>query len=71
MIPLAKALLAERRLREIKISALNEALPCTAEIILIPHSPDPANIQTQYPGLYVFTDPGRLIRPVTNLVCFY
>jgi hypothetical protein len=38
-----------------------------AEITLIRHSPDTANILVQHPGLYVFTHPGRLMRPVTNL----
>lgn len=38
------------------------------QIALIQHSPDKKNIQTQYPGLYILSDPARFIRSVRNLV---
>lgn len=33
------------------------------EICLVPKR----RVAAQYPGVYIFTSPGRLIRPVTNL----
>lgn len=57
----------ENRLRTIKIDALDNRIPYIAEITLIRHSPDSKQIQTQYAGLYLFTEPSRLIRPVLNV----
>jgi DNA-directed RNA polymerase I subunit RPA2 len=71
LIPRVKAAQAERILRAMKVNPMDDRVPFTTEIALIRHSPDPANIQTQYPGLYVFTEPSRMIRPVKNLVSFY
>uniref|UniRef100_A0A914CW68 DNA-directed RNA polymerase n=1 Tax=Acrobeloides nanus TaxID=290746 RepID=A0A914CW68_9BILA len=65
-IPIAKAAMAERHLRVLKVGP-TKAIPSDTEIVLIRHSSDPANVLTQFPGLYLFTDPGRLIRPVKNL----
>lgn len=65
-IPKSKAALSERHLRTLKLGA-NNSIPMDTEVILIRSSTDPTNVLAQYPGLYLFTDPGRLIRPVKNL----
>uniref|UniRef100_A0AC34GFH1 DNA-directed RNA polymerase n=1 Tax=Panagrolaimus sp. ES5 TaxID=591445 RepID=A0AC34GFH1_9BILA len=57
-----------QHLRKIKITSSDTRIPSTAELTLIRHSTDPQNVLTQYPGLYIFTNPGRFIRPVKNLV---
>jgi DNA-directed RNA polymerase I subunit RPA2 len=57
-----------QHLRKIKITSSDTRIPSTAELTLIRHSTDPQNVLTQYPGLYIFTNPGRFIRPVRNLV---
>lgn len=44
------------------------SVPYVTEITLIRASIDKENIMTQYPGLYIYTGPGRLIRPVKNLL---
>lgn len=56
----------ERKLRFLKVSD-DARVPSCAEIILIEKSIDPVNILVQYPGLYIFTEPARLIRPVRYL----
>ncbi|KAK6107321.1 RNA polymerase Rpb2 domain 6 family protein [Brugia pahangi] len=56
----------ERQLRFLKVSD-DVRLPSCAEIILVQKSIDPINILVQYPGLYIFTEPARLIRPVRYL----
>uniref|UniRef100_A0A0K0DSU1 DNA-directed RNA polymerase subunit beta n=1 Tax=Strongyloides stercoralis TaxID=6248 RepID=A0A0K0DSU1_STRER len=58
----------ERKLRSVKVNRDDDRVPYNAEITLIKASTDPQNIATQYPGLYIFTEPGRLIRPVKNLL---
>nr|CAD2153150.1 unnamed protein product [Meloidogyne enterolobii] len=63
-----KAAFVERQLRAIKVSEFDDRISKFAEIALIRNSPDPENIQTQYPGLYIYTLPGRLYRPVKNLL---
>nr|CAD2181756.1 unnamed protein product [Meloidogyne enterolobii] len=63
-----KAAFVERQLRAIKVSEFDDRISKFAEITLIRNSPDPENIQTQYPGLYIYTLPGRLYRPVKNLL---
>ncbi|KJH48262.1 DNA-directed RNA polymerase, beta subunit [Dictyocaulus viviparus] len=67
-IPIRKAANIERQLRCSKVDAEDSRVPCLAEIVLIHRSPDISNIQTQYPGLYILSDPARLIRPVRNLI---
>ncbi|PIO74566.1 RNA polymerase I, Rpa2 specific domain protein [Teladorsagia circumcincta] len=67
-IPVKKAAAVERQLRCIKTNLKDSRVPCVAEIALVPHSTDMKNIQTQYPGLYILSDPARLIRSVRNLV---
>ncbi|VDM58705.1 unnamed protein product [Angiostrongylus costaricensis] len=67
-IPIRKAASIEKQLRCVKTNVKDSRVPYVAEISLIRHSPDIKNIQTQYPGLYIFSDPARLIRPVRNLV---
>uniref|UniRef100_A0AC35G0Z6 DNA-directed RNA polymerase subunit beta n=1 Tax=Panagrolaimus sp. PS1159 TaxID=55785 RepID=A0AC35G0Z6_9BILA len=64
----ARAPAVVQHLRKIKITSSDTRLPSTAEITLIRHSTDPQNVLTQYPGLYIFTNPGRFIRPVKNLL---
>lgn len=65
-IPRSKAPMTERHLRALKVDSSKSVSPNT-EIILVRNSSDPTNVLTQYPGLYLFTDPGRLMRPVKNL----
>ncbi|KHN78016.1 DNA-directed RNA polymerase I subunit RPA2 [Toxocara canis] len=67
-VPRAKAGYVERQLRAAKVNKDDKRVPYVAEIALVRHSPDPVNIQTQYPGLYILSDPARMIRPVRNLV---
>ncbi|CAD6184400.1 unnamed protein product [Caenorhabditis auriculariae] len=65
-VPVAKSASIERHLRCAKAS--NDArVPYTSEIALVRQSSDPKNVQTQYPGIYILTDPGRFFRPVRNL----
>ncbi|VDK87186.1 unnamed protein product [Onchocerca ochengi] len=55
-----------RQLRFLKV--LDDVrVPSCAEIILVEKSIDPVNILVQYPGLYIFTEPARFIRPVRYL----
>ncbi|XP_014601550.1 PREDICTED: DNA-directed RNA polymerase I subunit RPA2 [Polistes canadensis] len=49
------------KLRILKIKG--EEVPPTMEIVLIPKRKVPA----QYPGLFLFTNPARMMRPVLNL----
>ncbi|KAL3998757.1 RNA polymerase Rpb2 domain 6 family protein [Acanthocheilonema viteae] len=62
----SQASYVERKLRFLKISD-DIRVPSCAEIILVEKSIDPVNILVQYPGLYIFTEPARLIRPVKHL----
>lgn len=67
-IPQKIAPLVERQLRSIKVDEMDDRVPQLTEITLIRRSTDPANVMTQYPGLYLYTLPGRLYRPVKNIV---
>ncbi|XGW22868.1 hypothetical protein V3C99_005246 [Haemonchus contortus] len=67
-IPVKKAANIERQLRCVKTDLNDSRVPCVAEIALVHQSIDMKNIQTQYPGLYILSDPARLIRPVRNLM---
>uniref|UniRef100_A0AC35TFL9 DNA-directed RNA polymerase subunit beta n=1 Tax=Rhabditophanes sp. KR3021 TaxID=114890 RepID=A0AC35TFL9_9BILA len=58
----------ERKLRAMKVDPEETRVPLTTEIALIRSSTDPTNVSTQFPGLYLFTEPGRLTRPVKNLL---
>ena len=49
-------------LRNAKASAISD-IPNTLEIGFIP----PTNVATQFPGLFLFSTPGRILRPVMNL----
>ncbi|CAB3408318.1 unnamed protein product [Caenorhabditis bovis] len=65
-IPISKSASIERYVRCAKVA--NDArIPYTAEIALVRRSTDVKNIQTQYPGLYILSDSGRMMRPVRNL----
>ncbi|XP_034948641.1 DNA-directed RNA polymerase I subunit RPA2 [Chelonus insularis] len=48
-------------LRQLKIEG--KKIPNTTEIVLVPKK----NVPAQYPGLYLFTGPTRMMRPVLNL----
>lgn len=65
-VPRQQAPYVERQLRFLKVSN-DMRVPFCTEIILVRNSTDPVNILTQYPGLYIFTEPARFIRPVTYL----
>ncbi|CAJ0577780.1 unnamed protein product, partial [Mesorhabditis spiculigera] len=67
-IPVGKAPVFERLLRLAKVSATDTRVPFDAEIALVRKSPDPKNIITQHPGVYIFTEPARMYRPVRNLI---
>ncbi|XP_052246155.1 DNA-directed RNA polymerase I subunit RPA2-like [Dreissena polymorpha] len=49
-------------LRRMKVMGLNK-VPSTMEICLVKSTP----YASQYPGLYLFTTPARMLRPVRNL----
>ncbi|XP_063972531.1 DNA-directed RNA polymerase I subunit RPA2 isoform X2 [Diachasmimorpha longicaudata] len=49
------------KLRLLKIDG--DKVPNTMEIVLVPKS----NVPSQYPGLFIFTGPARMMRPVLNL----
>lgn len=66
-IPRKIASLVERQLRLIKVDEIDDRVSKFTEITLIRHSTDPANVMTQFPGLYLYTLPGRLYRPVKNI----
>lgn len=55
-----------RALRAAKISQVYDMSPF-AEIVFVPR-PSKKTIRSLYPGLYVFTGPARLVRPVRNLL---
>lgn len=42
------------------------ALPWHAELVFVPRTEQPETTRTQYPGVYIFSDSSRLIRPVMN-----
>ncbi|KAI6225647.1 DNA-directed RNA polymerase [Aphelenchoides besseyi] len=63
----AEAPLLERQLRSLKVDPNNTIVPFSTELSLIRYSTDPKQILTQFPGLYIYTGLGRLIRPVRNL----
>ncbi|XP_076280843.1 RNA polymerase I subunit Rpl135 [Lasioglossum baleicum] len=50
------------KLRLLKING--KEVPSTMEIALVPKK----NVPAQYPGLYLFTSPARMMRPVMNLI---
>ncbi|VDN03092.1 unnamed protein product [Thelazia callipaeda] len=56
----------ESLLRHLKVSDDIRVTPF-AEIVLVEKSIDPLNVLSQYPGLYIFTEPSRFVRPVTFL----
>lgn len=62
-----RAPLLERQLRSLKVDPKNDSVPYTTEITLIRYSIDTKQVITQFPGLYIYTCPGRMIRPVMNL----
>lgn len=66
-VPRSKAAYVEKQLRAVKVDRNDRRVPYVSEIALVRHSSDPVNIQTQYPGLCIMTDPARMIRPVKNL----
>lgn len=44
----------------------DKRLPYHAELTFISRTTEPETTRTQYPGVYIFTEPSRLIRPVYN-----
>ena len=46
----------------LRIMKINQKIPPTTEIVLVPKKKVPA----QYPGLFLFTGPARMMRPVYN-----
>ncbi|XP_043275867.1 DNA-directed RNA polymerase I subunit RPA2 [Venturia canescens] len=50
------------KLRLLKIDG--KQVPNTMEIVLVPKK----NVPSQYPGLFLFTGPARMMRPVLNLI---
>ncbi|KAI6228988.1 DNA-directed RNA polymerase subunit beta [Aphelenchoides fujianensis] len=66
-VPRSKAPLIERQLRSLKVDPHNKEVPFSTEVALIRYSPSPKQFLTQFPGLFVYTCLGRMIRPVKNL----
>ncbi len=59
------------KLRVLKVRDDDRRVPKTTEIVLVP-MPDPARPSSaapggQFPGLFLFTGPARMVRPVVNL----
>uniref|UniRef100_A0A0M3KGT6 DNA-directed RNA polymerase n=1 Tax=Anisakis simplex TaxID=6269 RepID=A0A0M3KGT6_ANISI len=67
-VPYSKASYVEKQLRLRKVDEKDKSVPYCCEIVLIKRSEDPTRILTQYPGLYILSDPAHMIRPVKNLV---
>lgn len=55
--------IAPRLVDKLRMKKINEEVPKTLEIVLVPIKDVPG----QYPGLYLFTGPARMMRPVVNL----
>uniref|UniRef100_A0A182Q1G0 DNA-directed RNA polymerase subunit beta n=1 Tax=Anopheles farauti TaxID=69004 RepID=A0A182Q1G0_9DIPT len=60
--PRAAARLALQKLRQLKIEG--EIIPNTTEIAFVP-----AREGGQWPGIFLFVGPSRMMRPVKNLLC--
>lgn len=56
-----KAVRVVNQLRILKIKG--KTIPSTLEVVLVPLK----HVKSQYPGLYLFTGPARMMRPVLNL----
>jgi DNA-directed RNA polymerase I subunit RPA2 len=52
------------KMRMLKIRDDDDRVPAVTEIVLIAARPKHPG---QYPGLYIFTNPARMMRPVINL----
>ncbi|XP_001606574.2 DNA-directed RNA polymerase I subunit RPA2 [Nasonia vitripennis] len=48
---------------KLRVLKINEKVPPTMEIVLVPKK----NVPSQYPGVFLFTGPTRMMRPVKNL----
>ena len=51
------------KLRVLKIRRDDDRVPATTEIVLVPSK----KVAGQFPGLFIFTGPARMMRPVVNL----
>ncbi|XP_012263302.2 DNA-directed RNA polymerase I subunit RPA2 [Athalia rosae] len=57
--------IAEKLVNKLRILKIDGAkVPSTMEIVLVPKMEGPS----QYPGLFLFTGPARMMRPVMNLI---
>lgn len=56
--------IAGRLVDKLRIKKIKGEVPTTLEIVLIPIK----KYQSQYPGIFLFSGPARLMRPVKNLV---
>lgn len=54
---------ASRLVDKLRVLKINEEIPATTEIVFVPKLSGPS----QYPGLFLFTGPARMMRPVINL----
>jgi hypothetical protein len=50
------------------VSVSDTRLPNDTELAFVPRSSDIATIRAQCPGVYIFTESARLVRPVNNCV---
>lgn len=48
---------------KLRVLKINEKVPPTMEIVLVPKK----SVPSQYPGVFLFTGPARMMRPVKNL----
>ncbi len=55
------------KLRVLKIREDDDRVPKVTEIVLVPDRGGPKGVSGQYPGLFLFTGPARMVRPVVNL----
>ncbi|KAJ8668817.1 hypothetical protein QAD02_000076 [Eretmocerus hayati] len=55
--------IVSRVVDKLRIFKITEKVPPTMEIVLVPKK----NVPAQYPGVYLFTGPARMMRPVKNL----
>ncbi|XP_058802339.1 DNA-directed RNA polymerase I subunit RPA2 [Phymastichus coffea] len=63
VIGLIKDNIVGRVVDKLRVFKINEKVPSTTEIVLVPKK----NVPSQYPGVYLFTGPARMMRPVKNL----
>lgn len=62
----AASIAAQLRIDKVRGTHRRSGVSAQMEIVLVPK--DPHGSYTLYPGLFLFTTPARMIRPITNLI---